>query len=96
MKAVSLLSPHKARAPPPRYSTLLASLGTYAYDAGHIAACLAYAQRVLSHDPFRDDAHRLLMHCYVRQGERACQSSGSAWSGREWNASRRAEHADPQ
>ncbi len=54
-----------------RYLTLLASLGTNAYHAGDSAASLAYAQRVLSYDPCREDAHRLVMRCHVRQGERA-------------------------
>jgi DNA-binding SARP family transcriptional activator len=54
-----------------RYLSLLASLATYAYAAGDDAACLAYAQRLLAHDPCREDAHRLVMRCHVRRGERA-------------------------
>jgi DNA-binding SARP family transcriptional activator len=54
-----------------RYLTLLAALGSYSYDAGDSAACLAYAQRVLGQDPCREDAHRLVMRCHARQGERA-------------------------
>jgi DNA-binding SARP family transcriptional activator len=54
-----------------RYLSLLASLATYAYAARDDAACLAYAQRILAHDPCREDAHRLVMRCHVRRGERA-------------------------
>ena len=54
-----------------RYLRLLVSLATYAYAAGDDAACLEYAQRVLEHDPCREDAHRLVMRCHVWQGERA-------------------------
>jgi DNA-binding SARP family transcriptional activator len=54
-----------------RYLSLLTSLATWAHTAGDDAACLAYAQRVLAHDPCREDAHRLVMCCHVRWGERA-------------------------
>jgi DNA-binding SARP family transcriptional activator len=54
-----------------RYLSLLASLATYAYAARDDAACLAYAQRLLAHDPCREDAHRLVMCCHVRRAERA-------------------------
>jgi DNA-binding SARP family transcriptional activator len=32
---------------------------------------LASALEILRHDPFREDAHRLAMRCYVRLGQRA-------------------------
>jgi DNA-binding SARP family transcriptional activator len=54
-----------------RYLTLLATLGTHAYDIADDETCLAYAQRMLVLDPCREDAHRLVMRCHVRQGERA-------------------------
>ncbi len=54
-----------------RYLTLLALLGNAAYTSSDNAAALAYAQRLLSQDPCREDAHRLVMRCHVRQGERA-------------------------
>ena len=54
-----------------RYLSVLASLAAGAHAAGDDAACLAYAQRLLQHDPYREDAHRLLMRCHVRRGERA-------------------------
>jgi DNA-binding SARP family transcriptional activator len=54
-----------------RYLRLLATLAAWAYAAGDDEACLAYAQRMLAHDPCREDAHRFVMHCHVRRGERA-------------------------
>jgi DNA-binding SARP family transcriptional activator len=53
------------------YLTLLARLANYAYDKGDDAVCLHYALRLLASDPCREDAHRLIMRCYVRRGERA-------------------------
>jgi DNA-binding SARP family transcriptional activator len=32
---------------------------------------LLHALDLLRHDPCREDAHRMAMRCYVRQGERA-------------------------
>jgi DNA-binding SARP family transcriptional activator len=54
-----------------RYLSLLVSLAACAHAAGDDASCLAYAQRVLAHDPCREDAHRLVMRCHVWRGERA-------------------------
>ncbi|MFN8446606.1 MAG: bacterial transcriptional activator domain-containing protein [Caldilineaceae bacterium] len=54
-----------------RYLTLLAQLSDYHYAIGDYKTCLDYAWRLLGHDPCREDAHRLVMRCYVRQGERA-------------------------
>jgi DNA-binding SARP family transcriptional activator len=54
-----------------RYLSLLVSLAACAHAAGDDAACLAYAQRVLAHDPCREDAHRVVMRCHVWRGERA-------------------------
>lgn len=53
------------------YLSLLAQLADYHYDQREYAACLTYAQRLLSIEPCREDAHRLLMRCYVQRGERA-------------------------
>ena len=52
------------------YLTILARLADYSYTVGDYANCLEYAQRLLSADPCREDAHRLVMRCCVRQGER--------------------------
>jgi DNA-binding SARP family transcriptional activator len=50
---------------------LLAYLADYFYSADDYATCLEYANRLLENDPCREDAHRLLMRCFVRRGERA-------------------------
>ena len=54
-----------------RYLTLLARLADYQYGERDYAACLDYAARLLVHDSCREDAHRLIMRCHVRRGERA-------------------------
>jgi DNA-binding SARP family transcriptional activator len=53
------------------FLNLLARLADHHFEAGDYSACLDYALRLLSHDPCREDAHRLVMRCYVRRGERA-------------------------
>jgi DNA-binding SARP family transcriptional activator len=50
---------------------LLARLADYFYSVDDYTACLHYANRLLEKDPCREDAHRLLMRCFVRQGGRA-------------------------
>ena len=54
-----------------RYLTLLAQIADYHYSAGDYIACMNSAWRLLDVDPCREDAHRLIMRCYVRRGERA-------------------------
>ena len=54
-----------------RYLTLLAHLADYHYGESAYIACQDYAWRLLGCDPCREDAHRMMMRCYVRQGERA-------------------------
>jgi DNA-binding SARP family transcriptional activator len=54
-----------------RYLTLLARLADYHCAAGEYAESQSYARRLLAHDPCREDAHRLVMRCCVRSGERA-------------------------
>jgi DNA-binding SARP family transcriptional activator len=49
----------------------LARLADYFYLVADYPACLQYANRLLENDACREDAHRLLMRCLVRQGERA-------------------------
>jgi DNA-binding SARP family transcriptional activator len=53
------------------YLTLLAQLAAYHYQAGDYSAALEYLWRLLVCDPCREDAHRLVMRCYMRRGERA-------------------------
>lgn len=54
-----------------RYLRVLARVADYHYQANDYTACLKYVWRLLAHDPYREDAHRLVMRCYVRRGERA-------------------------
>jgi DNA-binding SARP family transcriptional activator len=53
------------------YLTMLARLADLHFAAGDYTACLEYALSLLAHDPCREDAHRLVMRCFVRRGERA-------------------------
>lgn len=54
-----------------RYLTLLAKLADYYYGVCDYPMCLEFAWRLLRCDPCREDAHRLVMRCYVRQGRRS-------------------------
>jgi DNA-binding SARP family transcriptional activator len=54
-----------------RYLTLLAQLADHHYRVGDYTACLGYLWRLLAREPCHEDAHRLVMRCYVRRGERA-------------------------
>jgi DNA-binding SARP family transcriptional activator len=53
------------------FLTVLAHLADYYYQVADYSNCLMYALRILLADPCREDAHRLAMRCYMRQGERA-------------------------
>jgi len=53
------------------YLTLLAQLAEYHYQLADYSAALDYLWRLLVCDPWREDAHRLVMRCYMRRGERA-------------------------
>lgn len=54
-----------------RCLTLLAQIADHHYSMGDYTACLRVAWRLLEEDPCREDAHRLVMCCYVKRGERA-------------------------
>jgi DNA-binding SARP family transcriptional activator len=54
-----------------RFLSILAYLADAQYRAGEYSACLGHAWCLLGHDPCREDAHRVVMRCYVRRGERA-------------------------
>jgi len=54
-----------------RFLTLLAQLAEYHYQRAGYSKALAYLWRLLERDAYREDAHRLVMRCYVRRGERA-------------------------
>lgn len=51
--------------------SLLGRLADECFRQLDYAQALGYARRLLSHDPCREDAHRLVMRCHVRLGERA-------------------------
>jgi DNA-binding SARP family transcriptional activator len=51
--------------------TLLARLADYCLQGGEHNEALHHARQLLRHDPYREDAHRLVMRCHVRLGERA-------------------------
>lgn len=50
---------------------LLVRLADHHYAHDDPGKALHYTQRVLAHDPCREDAHRQAMRCYVRLGQRA-------------------------
>jgi DNA-binding SARP family transcriptional activator len=54
-----------------RYLTLLAQVADQYYRAGEYASSLEFLWRLLARDSCREDAHRLVMRCYVKRGERA-------------------------
>ena len=53
------------------YLTVLSRLAEYYYFQNENDVALDFAQQILSSDPCREDAHRLMMRCYFRRGERA-------------------------
>jgi DNA-binding SARP family transcriptional activator len=53
------------------YLELLMRLSDSFFARGDVTTCLSYALQLLRDDPCREDAHRLVMRCYVRRGERA-------------------------
>lgn len=53
------------------YLSILARLTDYHFDAGAYPAALGHAQRLLRYSPCREDAHRAVMRCYARLGQRA-------------------------
>jgi DNA-binding SARP family transcriptional activator len=54
-----------------RFLTVLAWLADHAFDDGDYVSALDYALRLISCDPCREDAHRVVMRARVRRGERA-------------------------
>lgn len=53
------------------FLSLLSRLADLNFRGQEYVEALSYARRLLSHDPCREDAHRLVMRCHVRMGERA-------------------------
>lgn len=54
-----------------RFLHMLCYVADYYFNEERYRSCLQYAEQLLRHDPCREDAHRLIMRCYVRQNERA-------------------------
>jgi DNA-binding SARP family transcriptional activator len=54
-----------------RYLTLLAHLADDAYRREEFRVCHDHALKLLAMDPFREDAHRMVMRYHVRCGERS-------------------------
>jgi len=53
-----------------RYLSVLAQLADFWFESGDYGSCLDVVQRLLAADGCREDAHRLVMRCHVRRGER--------------------------
>lgn len=53
------------------FLTLLGKLGDYYLEQGRHEEAIDYAHRLLQHDPCREDAHRTLMRCFARLGQRS-------------------------
>lgn len=51
-----------------RYIDALDQMSQLLLSAGRVDDCVATAHRMLDVDPCREDAHRLLMRCYLSQG----------------------------
>lgn len=51
--------------------SLLGQVADEYFRRAHYRMALRYALRLLANDPCREDAHRLVMRCHVRVGERA-------------------------
>lgn len=53
------------------YLTLLTHLAHTAFVAGDYGGCIGWGQLTIECDPCREDAHRMLMRCFSRLGQRA-------------------------
>lgn len=53
------------------YLHLLGKLAGWCIEEGHYENCISRCHKVLVEDPYREDAYRLLMRCYVTIGEKA-------------------------
>lgn len=54
-----------------RYLAIRAQLADHRFSDGDFRGALESALELLAHDPCREDAHRLVMRCYNRLGQRA-------------------------
>jgi DNA-binding SARP family transcriptional activator len=49
---------------------ILDRLSRYYFEQAQLAMCIGLCQKILTKDNCREDAHRRLMRCYLRQGQR--------------------------
>jgi DNA-binding SARP family transcriptional activator len=54
-----------------QYMNVLAFLANHHFAQGDLVRTLEYAHAILRNDPCREDAHRLVMRCSVRNGDRS-------------------------
>jgi DNA-binding SARP family transcriptional activator len=54
-----------------RYLSIMASLAERSYALGDYEQALRHALALVYADPCREDAHRMVMRCYVRNGQRS-------------------------
>jgi DNA-binding SARP family transcriptional activator len=54
-----------------QYMNALVFLANHQFALADLARTLEYAHALLRNDPCREDAHRLVMRCYVRSGDRS-------------------------
>lgn len=64
----SLIERERLRA---SFLTILAHMADYSFSSGNYTLAARYSQQILENDPCREDAHRQIMRCFVRLGQRA-------------------------
>ena len=67
----TMRTPRNDVLPPSEHLRVLAWVADHYFGVSDYRECQRIAARVLSYEPTREDAHRLLMRCFVRVGERA-------------------------
>jgi len=53
-----------------RCLTLLSRLSGYHFQSGDNTRCLEHLRHLLAVDPCHEEAHRMVMRCYIRRGQR--------------------------
>lgn len=53
------------------YLYLLGRLAGWYVEEGNYGGCISYSHKMLAQDPYREDAYRLLMRCYIALGQKA-------------------------
>lgn len=52
------------------YLDILHELSQHTFEHGQLTMCIVFCQKILAEDNCREDAHRRLMRCYLREGHR--------------------------